>query len=90
MKIDIEGEELNAFKGGAKMISDNKNKYIQFEFGGANIDSRTFFRDFWYLLSPKYNLYKITGKGLIPIKRYNENLEIFLMFNYLAELKDNR
>jgi FkbM family methyltransferase len=90
LKIDIEGEELNAFMGGVKMINNNKIKYIQFEFGGANIDSKTYFRDFWYLLSPKYNLYKITEQGLMPIKKYNENQEIFLMCNYLAELKNDK
>lgn len=72
------------------MINNNKIKYIQFEFGGANIDSGTYFRDLWYLLSLKYNLYKITGQGLIPIKKYKENLEVFLMFNYLAELKNDK
>lgn len=45
VKLDIEGHELTALEGFGNAI-DSVN-LIQFEFGGCNIDSRTFFRDFW-------------------------------------------
>jgi nucleoside-diphosphate-sugar epimerase len=39
---------------------------VNFEFGGCNIDTRTHFHDFWYLLVElyKYKLYLITPLGL--------------------------
>ena len=81
LKLDIEGNELNALKG-----ADMSLKYvgvIQMEFGGANIDSRTYFRDFWNLLSPNFKVYRILRDGLREIKSYDEKLEIFTCTNYL-------
>jgi FkbM family methyltransferase len=88
LKLDIEGHEFFALKGAENMIRENKIKFIQFEFGGSNIDSRTFFQDFWYLLNEKYRLYRIVKDGLYPIDKYHENLEIFATINYLAELRN--
>lgn len=88
MKLDIEGNEFFALQGAEKMLKKRKIRYIQFEFGGCNIDSRTYFKDFYYLLSDNYNLYRVLKKGLYPINRYKETLEIFVTTNYLAELKD--
>jgi FkbM family methyltransferase len=87
LKLDIEGHELAALEGAGDMLEQNKIRFIQFEFGGCNIDSRTYFQDFWYLLSPKYNISRIVSDGLYPIQRYSEILEIFRTINYLAELK---
>ena len=58
--------------------------YIQFEFGGCNIDSRTYFQDFFYALDPKYQLHRMVRNGLVPIKRYRETQEIFMTTNFLA------
>ena len=62
--------------------------YIQFEFGGCNIDSRTFFIDFWNLLSQTYVFYKIMPTKLIPVKTYDETREIFVCSNFLLERKN--
>jgi FkbM family methyltransferase len=87
LKLDIEGHELSALRGARQMIRHNRINYIQFEFGGCNIDSRTFFQDFWYLLKDNYRFYRIVENGLFPIAEYNERFEIFTTINYLAELK---
>lgn len=42
LKLDIEGFELFALQGGLEELESIK--VIQFEFGGSNIDTRTFFR----------------------------------------------
>lgn len=43
-KIDIEGHEFNALLGFGEALKNIS--LIQFEFGGCNIDTRTFFQDF--------------------------------------------
>lgn len=85
LKLDVEGNELNVLIGATGMIENDSIDFIQFEFGGCNIDSRTFFQDFYYLLTPRYKLYRIAKNGLVPITRYDERLEVFLTTNYLAE-----
>lgn len=85
LKLDIEGHELNALKGAKQMIGDKKIDFIQFEFGGCNIDSRTYFQDFYYLLKDKYRIYRILRDGIIEIEQYKETSEIFITVNYLAE-----
>jgi FkbM family methyltransferase len=87
LKLDIEGHELAALQGAKEMLNRGRIKYIQFEFGGCNIDSRTYFQDFWYLLNDRYAIYRIVKDGLTPIKEYRETYEIFSTINYLAELK---
>lgn len=90
LKIDIEGGELNALKGSSRMLDQKAIKNIQFEFGGCNIDSRTFFQDFYYLLTEKnYKINRILQDGLSEIRKYREVYEIFLNVNYLAELKND-
>ncbi len=42
VKIDIEGHELVALRGFGEALSETS--VLQFEFGGSNIDTRTFFR----------------------------------------------
>ena len=66
------------------MIAEKRIDFIQFEFGGANVDSRTYFRDFFHLLKPDFRLYRIVRNGLQPIDHYYEGLEQFNTINYLA------
>jgi FkbM family methyltransferase len=88
LKLDIEGSELAALKGAEKLLSQKAITAIQFEFGGANIDSRTYFRDFWNLLSFDYQIYRILKDGLHAISKYDEKLELFSTTNYLAIKKE--
>jgi len=84
LKLDVEGHELNILRGAADLIHSNGIDFVQFEFGGSNVDSRTFLHDFVDLLSPGYRLYRILKDGLALIEPYNERNEIFLYSNYLA------
>lgn len=79
LKLDVEGHELAVLRGAGRMLSEGRISAIQFEFGPANIYSRTFFYDFWSLLANDYRVYRIA-----PIGFYGEHLEIFLTTNYLA------
>src|SRR5690606_3866529 len=89
LKLDIEGHEMAALRGASEMLNKNAIRFIQFEFGGCNIDSRTYFQDFWYLLHERYKIYRIVRDGLFHVERYSETYEIFRTINYLAELKNS-
>lgn len=84
LKIDIEGEEFACLQGGKKLLAESRVDYLQFEFGGCDIQARVFLKDFWDLLSPGYDLYRILQNNLCPVTRYHELLEIFTTTNYLA------
>ena len=87
LKIDVEVHELAVLEGAKAMIGGGKIDFIQFEFGGCDIDSRTFFQDFWYLLHDNYDIYRIFPKSLDKIDLYDETMEIFVCSNYLAVRK---
>ena len=83
-KIDIEGHELDALNGFGEAIKHIS--VIQFEFGGCNIDTRSFFQDFWYFFQGNgFDLYRISPIGLIQIPQYRELDEFFSTTNYLAK-----
>ena len=83
-KIDIEGNELNCLHGFEKCIKNFR--YIQFEFNGCNIDSKTFFQDFWYFFKKNnFKIYRLTPSGPLAIKKYSEEDEYFGMSNFIAE-----
>ena len=88
LKLDVEGHELSVLRGAQRMLTAGLISMIQFEFGPANIYSRTYFYDFWSLLSNMYDIYRIIPKGIAPISHYGEHLEIFLTTNYLALRRD--
>lgn len=85
LKIDVEGHEMKVLEGATNIIHSNNVDFIQFEFGGCNIDSRTYFQDFFYLLKDHYNIYRIVRNGVYPVKAYKEMYEAFMTTNYLAE-----
>lgn len=85
LKLDVEGHELSVFKGAERLLAAGAIDFVQFEFGACNIDSRTYFRDFWQLLSPHFTIKRVMRDGLVPIQAYNEVLEIFDWQNFLAE-----
>ena len=86
LKLDIEGHELDALAGASTMFGRQAIGMVMFEFGGCNIDTRTFFRDFWHFFTDRgMRLYRITpGGSLFPLDRYTESLEQFRTTNFLA------
>ena len=62
-------------------------KKVGLYFGGKNIDSRTYVKDFWSLLAKQYGFtfYRpAPGRRLIMLERYSESLERFNWHNNLA------
>lgn len=84
LKIDIEGHELEAFKGIGEYLNPEFISAIQFEYGGANVDSRTYLKDLYTLLQQKgFVIYKIQ-KGYLEKRMYDVSMENFFHSNYVA------
>lgn len=84
LKLDVEGHEISVLRGGKAAIAAGQIDIIQFEFGGANIDSGTYLRDFWQELSPQYRIYRLLMNGLDELHAYDERDEIFVTSNFVA------
>lgn len=86
LKIDVEGHELDVLRGGLSLLDQRKIAVVQFEFGGCNIDTRTFFKDFFDFFDHRGYALHIIGPGgrLNPVTRYREFNEQFSTTNYVA------
>ena len=90
MKMDAKGHELFALRGARQSLASRKIGALSFEFGCGNINSRTFFRDFWELLTGAgFSIWRIAPSGKdVPVRDYYEDAEYFRgATNYVAELK---
>ncbi|MDC1068936.1 FkbM family methyltransferase [Candidatus Kapabacteria bacterium] len=84
VKIDIEGHELKAFEGFGQYLNNNFIDFIQFEYGGANIDSRTYLKDFFNLFDNHgFHITKIMRNHLEK-NEYHPSLENFIYSNFVA------
>lgn len=87
LKLDLEGHELQALIGAKQLLDEGRIRALSFEFGGCNIDSRTYVKDFWQLLVRQYDFsfYRIAPhRHLIRLSHYSEFLERFTWQNILA------
>lgn len=86
LKLDVEGHELDVLKGAAEMFSRKAVNLVTFEFGGCNIDTRTYFRDFFnFFREQGMTIHRITPNGHFqPIARYRETEEQFTTVNFVA------
>lgn len=83
MKLDIEGHELDMIRGAGSVLE--RVRVLEFEFGGCNIDTRTYFQDFWYLLTEAgFRLHRLGPRGLYEIPAYSVYEETFVTTNYFA------
>lgn len=87
LKLDVEGHELKALQGAQRMLGERRIGVIQIEFGGCNVDSRTYFRDFWTMLQKDYRIHRIIKEGLFPIDEYSHLDEVFVTVNFVAVLR---
>ncbi|MEM0940067.1 MAG: FkbM family methyltransferase [Bacteroidota bacterium] len=91
LKLDVEGFEMDALYGAQEILRKAGIRLISFEFGGASIDSKYFFKEIYYFLSDRnFQIFRISPNGyLFHITRYTEDLEQFQTTNYLAQhMKD--
>lgn len=87
LKIDTEGHELAVLRGAHGLLARGAVGYIQFELGVANLDTRTFLKDFVDLLEPGYRIYRILRDGLDAV-RYSAKEELFYEANFYAVATD--
>jgi FkbM family methyltransferase len=86
LKMDVEGHEYDILLGATDSMKNIE--IVQFEFGGSNIDTRTYFQDFWYFFKDhNFDLFRITPSQPILIHQYSEIDECFRATNYLAVRK---
>ncbi|WP_287356387.1 FkbM family methyltransferase [Moorena sp. SIO3B2] len=86
LKLDVEGHEIDVIEGASNLLSNSRITMIVFEFGGCNIDTKTFFQNYYYFFD-KYDMkiFRITPSGyLYPINSYREILEQFRTTNFVA------
>lgn len=84
LKLDVEGLELAVLGGASNTLTTVE--VVQFEFGGCNIDSHTYFQDFYYFFDNLgFRLYRLGPKGLDPVDQYRELDETFATTNYFAQ-----
>ena len=85
LKVDVEGHELEVFRGASDMLSESQIKVIQFEYGGCNIDARVLLKDIFDFLRPfAYEFYKIYPYKLRLVEHYDQRLENFQYQNWVV------
>jgi FkbM family methyltransferase len=85
LKIDTEGHDLQVLCGGRELIARGAVRYVQFEYGASNVESRDLLKDFFaFFAGTRYNLHKIHPEGYGHYPRYNVRLENFQYQNWLA------
>lgn len=86
LKIDVEGHELDVLRGAARMFARRAIGAVSFEFGGCNIDTRTFLQDYWYFFrEARMQLHRVTPSGyLYRIDAYSETMEQMTTTNFVA------
>lgn len=86
LKLDVEGHELDVLAGGRSMFERGAVAMVSFEFGGCNIDTRTFLQDFFYFFREHgMTIHRITPSGYLrPLPAYREIDEQFRTSNFVA------
>jgi FkbM family methyltransferase len=87
VKVDVEGHELEVFKGMRNMLQRACHaggvRVIQFEYGGCNLDARVFLADIWDFFSElNYSFYKLYPNGPMHVQKYDQRFETFLYSNW--------
>jgi len=84
IKIDIEGHELKAFIGFGSYLNSEFIDYIQFEYGGANLDSHSSLMEIYKFFEERdFSIAKMMPSGL-EIRKYSPFMDNFMYSNYVA------
>ena len=84
IKIDIEGHELKAFDGFDSYLNSDFIDYIQFEYGGANLDSHSSLMEIYKFFEERgFGVAKIMPNAL-EVRQYSPFMDNFNYSNYVA------
>lgn len=84
IKLDVEGHELKVLEGFGDYLNGDFIDYIQFEYGGAYIDSRSNLMEIYNFLTKRnFTIAKIMPSGL-EIRDYKPFMDNFQYANYVA------
>lgn len=84
MKVDVEGHELSVFSGFGEFFTTDNIDLVQFEYGGANLDSKSSLLELFEFFTKKgFLLTKIMRSGLEK-RSYHPRLENFVYQNWVA------
>lgn len=84
LKMDIEGHELKALEGLGDYLNGDFIDFIQFEYGGANLDSHSSLMEFFDLLEKTgFKIAKVMPRGL-EVRSYEPWMDNFHYANYVA------
>jgi len=90
LKVDVEGHELEVFKGMSSFLKKGQVKMIQFEYGGTSLDAKIFLKTFFDLFKDlDYDFYKIYSNKVKLISQYDQKLDNFQYQNWLLIHKDS-
>ncbi len=84
LKIDIEGHEIAAFEGMGEYLSGDFVDFIQFGYGGANLDSKTSLMDLYTLFESRGFVVGKLMPGGVELREYKAWMENFQYANYAA------
>ncbi|WP_228056526.1 FkbM family methyltransferase [Microcoleus sp. LEGE 07076] len=85
IKIDVEGGELDVLYGAKHFLETGRIDYLQFEYGGTYIDSKTTLKEaFEYLQKFRYAIFKILPDKLEYKPTFLPEDENFEFSNFLA------
>lgn len=84
LKVDVEGHDLAVLRSAGKYLDPSYISYIQFEYGNAYVESKSYLLDAYQLLEGRgYRICKILPKHL-ELTPYDGMLEDFNVANYVA------
>lgn len=84
IKIDIEGHELKAFNGFGSYLNSDFIDYVQFEYGGANLDSHSSLMEIYKFFEERgFSVTKMMPDGL-EVRKYSPFMDNFNYSNYVA------
>jgi FkbM family methyltransferase len=84
LKIDTEGYEMEVLLGASKTLAAGAIRAIQFEFGETFLTTPYHFIDLWELLSSRYRIYRILRRGLVELRNYSPDHEVYKLTNFLC------
>lgn len=84
LKIDVEGSEFSVLEGAEEYLKPDFIDFIQFEYGGTNLDARIPLKELFSFLEGKgFIVAKIMRRGL-RVKKYSPWMDNYLYANYVA------